>query len=344
MVITMLHIQDNILGPVRALKPSSLELPAADPAILPEEHESSRSWRVRDTGWELPTLHVEPIREINPVSIEPLRTEINKPARTAPVNSRLSLRSGDYLGKFANIKPMSMRPSPYLEDNSGCLTGFSINCPRGSTSPFPPTLPGYYWKPLKEKYSFSAYAIPGEEAYMGDLIDIPGIIGLQAKEEFLFSVAGIAMQGGGIIHRMDDDRVVRPLYIKYIAGSWVLDGKDVYVTDQWYYSDTGEIVPTDQISFIRIGEPRFSILPEPDLIPYYSVAASYRFPIGTKIYVPDLQGYGGIFEVDDRGGAFDQDSLRFDIFVGKNMDRALEWIRLDTARHNLDVYVLAALP
>jgi hypothetical protein len=175
---------------------------------------------------------------------------------------------------------------------------------------------------------------------MGDLVDIPGIHGLQAKEGFLFGVDGVGMQGGGFIKRLNNDRVMTPIYIRFISGKWQLDGQDVIISDLWRYTDTEAPVDPRYITNIKLANARFAMATPPDLIPYYSVAASPRFPSGTKIFVPGLQQFGGMFEVQDCGGAFGPDSQRFDIYVGQNMSKALEFIRLGPARSDLVVYQL----
>lgn len=149
------------------------------------------------------------------------------------------------------------------------------------------------------------------------------------------------MQGTGVIRRMDDHRVMQTIYIKYISGHWELDGEDVLIADYWYYAGSGEAVPADQVDEIHLVDAKFSIVPEPTLTPYFSVAASNRFDMGTWLFVPGLDSYGGIFEVQDRGGAFGLQSQRFDLYVGKEMDLALEWLRLDGKRKNLVVYTLS---
>jgi hypothetical protein len=221
-----------------------------------------------------------------------------------------------------------------------CDLGKLLNCQLLQRPGFPPAPPGYEWKRLDGLFTFSAYAHPTEADYPGDLVDIPGIQGLEAKEDFLFALDGIGMQGGGYIHRVYPRQGALNYYIKYISGHWELGNEDVIIEDEWYFARDHSPVNADQFSRIRLKEAKFSIMPDPQLIPYYSVAASTRFEIGTQIYVPGLAAYGGLFEVQDRGGAFSKDSQRFDIYVGSEMETALEWIRLDRARSNLPVYVL----
>jgi hypothetical protein len=213
-----------------------------------------------------------------------------------------------------------------------CLTDASIQ--------LPPAPPGFTWKRLEDSFTFSAYAHPSEDYYLGDLVDIPGIQNLKAKDGFLFGVDGIGMQGGGYIWRLNDAHQMAPIYISYIAGHWELDGQDVVISDQWRYRDGGNSVDLSQIANIRLADARFAMVDEPALTPDYSVAASPRFPIGTQLYVPGLAAYGGKFEVQDRGGAFGPDSQRFDIYVGKDINSALTFIRLGPARSNLPVYAL----
>jgi 3D (Asp-Asp-Asp) domain-containing protein len=199
---------------------------------------------------------------------------------------------------------------------------------------------GYAWKRLNGKYTFSAYAHPSEEYYMGDLVDIPGIQGLKAKDGFLFGVDGIGMQGGGYIWRLNAERQYVPIYITYIKGDWTLGGESVTISDEWRYTESGQPVDTQQISKIRLTNARFAMVDAPKLIPNYSVAAPLRFPSGSKIYVPGLQAFGGTFEVQDCGGAFGPDSRRFDLYVGTNINDAVKFIRLNDARSNLPVYIL----
>jgi hypothetical protein len=213
-----------------------------------------------------------------------------------------------------------------------CLTDAAIQ--------LPPAPPGFTWKRLEDSFTFSAYAHPSEDYFMGDMVDIPGIQNLKAKDGFLFGVYGIGMQGGGYIWRLNKDHQMAPIYISYIAGHWELNGENVIISDQWRYEDGGKSVDQDQIANIRLVDARFAMMDEPTLTPYYSVAASPRIPIGTQLYVPGLAAYGGKFEVQDRGGAFGPDSQRFDIYVGKDINSALEFIRLGPARSNLPVYAL----
>lgn len=243
-----------------------------------------------------------------------------------------------------SIKPAQPDPTldsiPTLQYLEGCLPGLDQNCrnPRSPTLPKAP--PGYAWKRLEGKYTFSAYVHPNEDAFMGDRLDIPGVGGVQAKEGFLYGVDGIGMQGGGFVQGINHQGVLDTFYIRYISGHWELDGKDVFIQDEWYYSETGEVVPTVLIGKILLSDARFAMDKEPHLTPYYSVAAPTRFEIGTKIYVPGLESFGGIFEVQDRGGSFGKDSQRFDIYVGREMEKALEWFRLGAMRSDLVVYIL----
>ncbi len=204
----------------------------------------------------------------------------------------------------------------------------------------PPAPTGYTWVRLEGRFSFSAYAHPSENTFMGDLVDIPGIQGLKAKDGFLYGVDGIGMQGGGYIWRLNNNRKLKPIYIRYIAGEWKLGDQKVVVSDQWRYGDTGSSVDPASIENIRLADARFAIDTPPNLTPYSSVAASPRFPLGTKLFVPGLLQYGGLFEVKDYGGAFGPDSQRFDVYVGEEMSAALNFIRIGSARMNLVVYQL----
>jgi hypothetical protein len=199
---------------------------------------------------------------------------------------------------------------------------------------------GYAWKRLDGKFTFSAYAHPSDNEFMGNRVDIPGVGNLQAKDGFLYGVDGIGMQGGGFVQGLNRQGVLDTFYIRYISGHWELDGDDVFIKDEWYYSATGEVVPSSQIGKILLAEARFAMVDEPQLTPYYSLAAPTRFEIGTKLFVPGLESFGGIFEVQDRGGAFGKDSQRFDIYVGREMEKALEWFRLGPDRSDLVVYSL----
>jgi hypothetical protein len=221
-----------------------------------------------------------------------------------------------------------------------CEEALSNSClgTRGILFPMPPG--GFYWKRLNGLYTFSAYSHAVESDFMGNLAPIPGIKGLEAKEDFLFGVSGVGMQGSGTIWRLDDQRVLRPINLRYISGHWVLNGRDVVIEDKWYYADDQSPVARDLIRKIRLTDARFAILPEIQLTPYYSVAAPPEFDTGTQIFVPSLTNYGGLFEVQDRGGAFGPDSQRFDVYVGKKIDHALDWLAQGEARSNLVVYTL----
>jgi hypothetical protein len=230
-----------------------------------------------------------------------------------------------------------------LQRQQTCIATTGIACSvHSDPHTLPPAPQGKMWQKLDGDFSFSAYAQPTEESYMGNMVYVPGAWGVMAKEGFLYGVDGIGMQGGGYIWRKGDDKKDHRLYIKYISGHWELDGRDVNITDHWYYKDNGEIVDTSLISKIRLSDDaKFSVMPDPELSPYYSVAAPSRFDLGTKIFVPGLKNYNeGVFEIQDRGGAFESDSQRFDIYVGQDLNRALEFLRLGPARSNLDVYQL----
>lgn len=229
---------------------------------------------------------------------------------------------------------------------SGCLSTTTITCSVADSVAFPPAPVGMTWQKLDGGFSFSGYAQPTEEAYMGNMVYVPGAWGIMAKEGFLYGVDGIGMQGGGYIWRKGDDKQMHRMYIKYISGRWELDGRDVCITDHWYYKDTGELVDPNQVYKIRLSDDsKFSIMPDPELTPYYSVAAPSRFDLGTKIFVPGLKNYNqGIFEIQDRGGAFEATTNRFDIYVGQDLNRALELLRLGPARSNLIVYQLIPIP
>ncbi len=214
------------------------------------------------------------------------------------------------------------------------------DCQTKATVKLPAAPTGYTWKRLSGTFTFSAYAHPSEEYYMGDLVDIPGIQGLQAKDGFLFGVDGIGMQGGGYIWRLNAERKLMPIYITYIKGDWTLGGESVTISDEWRYTESGEPVDKNIISKIRLTNARFAMVDAPKLIPNYSIAAPLRFPSGSKIYVPGLQEFGGTFEVQDCGGAFGPDSKRFDLYVGTNINDAVKFIRLNDARANLPVFIL----
>ncbi len=230
---------------------------------------------------------------------------------------------------------------PFSLNGVVCDEIMTGHCKGPQVTSFPPAPPGYSWQKLTGKFTFSAYSLADERVFAGSQMDIPGILGLQAKEDFLYSIYGVGMQGTGVIKRMDDHRTMQTIYIKYISGHWELDGEEVLIADYWYYAESGAAVPADQVSKIRLVDAKFSIVSEPKLTPYFSVAASNRFGMGTWLFVPGLDTYGGIFEVQDRGGAFGPQSQRFDLYVGKELDLALDWLRLDDLRKNLVVYVLS---
>lgn len=212
-----------------------------------------------------------------------------------------------------------------------------LDIPKGLV-PHPPR--GFIWKRLSGGYTFSAFSHADEQYFSGDQVEIPGILGLTAKEDFLFGVDGVGMQGSGVIWRLDANRQMQPINIRYIAGHWELDGQDVIIEDYWYYAADHRPVDAQLIPKIRLVDARFAISPGNQLIPYYSVAAPPRFDDGTLLYVPELIEYGGLFEVQDRGGAYGPNSRRFDVYVGKGMGKAVDWLRLGARRSDLAVYQL----
>jgi hypothetical protein len=245
----------------------------------------------------------------------------------------------------ATLLPASPTPTivPYTwtQPPLEICTDLSLpNCKVDVSAKLPTPPAGYAWKRLNGKYTFSAYAHPSEEYYLGDLVDIPGIQGLKAKDGFLFGVDGIGMQGGGYIWRLNAQRQYVPIYITYIKGDWTLGDESVTISDEWRYTESGEPVDTQLISKIRLTNARFAMVDAPKLIPNYSVAAPLRFPSGSKIYVPGLEAFGGTFEVQDCGGAFGPESKRFDLYVGTNINDAVKFIRLNDARSNLPVFIL----
>jgi 3D (Asp-Asp-Asp) domain-containing protein len=67
---------------------------------------------------------------------------------------------------------------------------------------------------------------------------------------------------------------------------------------------------------------------------YHTIAASSDIPFGTKVYIPYFknESNGGIFEVEDRGGAIKGDII--DIFFD-TYDEAIHF-----GRRNLTIYIL----
>ena len=267
-------------------------------------------------------------------------------ASISPARMGVSTNSGSPLLEVSNepedqdallSQPDAYFQQPILEL---CDLGRLFHCRAFQRPGFPPAPPGYAWKRLDGLFTFSAYVHPTEADYPGDLVEIPGIQGIKAKEDFLFAVDGIGMQGGGYIRRVEPGIGRLDYYIKYISGHWQLGDRDVIIEDEWYFASDHAPVDPRQIQRIRLNHSKFSIMTDPKLIPFYSIAAPARFPIGAQVFVPALASYGGLFEVQDRGGAFSKDAERFDVFVGTEMEEALNWFRLDQARSNLPVYML----
>ncbi|MCL4561433.1 MAG: hypothetical protein M1281_12545, partial [Chloroflexi bacterium] len=71
-----------------------------------------------------------------------------------------------------------------------CDEIMSGRCKGPQLASFPPAPPGYSWKKLTGKFTFSAYSLADERVFSGSQMDIPGILGLQAKEDFLYSIYG----------------------------------------------------------------------------------------------------------------------------------------------------------
>ncbi|MDD5368525.1 MAG: hypothetical protein PHQ40_05535 [Anaerolineaceae bacterium] len=277
----------------------------------------------------LPTPFVDPVSQ--PQVTKSLDLKVQTESVDQPNNKNTTRTDSQSVDLLADV-PEAVR----------CELTLAPPCKHSRPNQLPPAPIGYRWERLERLYTFSAYVHALEESYRGDRLDVPGIQGVQAKEGFLYGVDGLGMQGGGFIYMMNIQGEYEKRYIRYISGHWELDGEDVIISNQWVYAKTGKAVDTKFISKILLADGRFSLANEPNLTPYYSVAASRDFKIGDKLYVPGLVSYGGIFEVQDRGGAFGPNSQRFDLFVGNDMSRALEWIRLGPARSNLVVYRLVA--
>lgn len=318
---------------IYAMRPIILASPVlADAAVQPDQP-------AQPFFPVLPTRNPQPLR----ASTTPAQTALPRPLATpTPMPVKAAVPPP------APPAPTATAPSPTQVPRDEvlpipakiCQTLQVAPCALQGAIPLPFAPDGYRWTLLDGRYSFSAYAHPSDDYFLGDMVDIPGIGGVKAKEGFLFGVDGIGMQGGGYVMGMNKHNKIVSMYIRYIAGEWKLDGQNVLISDQWRYKESGEQVELSRIGEIRLGDARFAIAEPPDLTPYYSVAASPRFAIGTKLFVPGLQQFGGQFEVQDRGGAFDINSQRFDIYVGQEMSEALKFIRLGPARSDLEVYVL----
>lgn len=158
----------------------------------------------------------------------------------------------------------------------------------------------------------SVYYPANEDNFSGPLVRIPGLENYKARKDFLFSYTGVAMQGTGYFKRDGNTTMIH-----YEKGHWELKGQRVEISDHWYYSKTHLPVPLHLLPNIKLVDAKFALGPGKNLTDYYSLAAPPNFPIGTYVYIPDLAHLndGGLFEIQDRGGAFRENAHRFDLYA-----------------------------
>jgi len=215
--------------------------------------------------------------------------------------------------------------------------------------PQPPTMPtpkpGYFWKEVPfGPFTISAYVDIDEKVFSGKKVNIPGIAGIRAKADFLYSRGGIVMEGGGYLESGE--------YI-YIKNPLDLDWEDA----------NGKIVSDEQAYWVHNPEDAIFAYGKSRLTPFYSIAAPRPFPSrdGIMLYIPSIipalnrlgfihpgitgNSHDGIFEIQDRcyGCEPEEEGNPFglDLFVGVGFDNSNKWLA-QPERHNAKVYELVS--
>ena len=195
------------------------------------------------------------------------------------------------------------------------------------------------------EFTFSAYVFADETQFGGPRVNVNGVAGQQAREDFLFGSGGVIMQGTGVLEDGTLIHIANPHDMRWSRGGQVIVHTEGF---GWHYAGTSERTGLAGASIMNRDEAVFRLgAGRQGLEPYYSVAAPSSIEMGTLLYSPDLQPYtpyGGVFEVQDRGGAITGRSM--DLFVGQGFANSDAWLYTpptSTARVGAQVYQLIPL-
>lgn len=207
-----------------------------------------------------------------------------------------------------------------------CEAQFGIEGPGAKTAP---SIPGFSSTEMG-MFTISAYVHALESQFHGRAVEIPGMDGQTAREDFLFSRGGVVMQGSGI--RLGGDFV----HIRNQGDLYWVDarGRQVSAAQARWVGNPDE---ADFGSGSKV------------LLAHFSVAAPRRVPMGQLLYIPSLVPglrrigvrHNGVFRVDDRGGSIS--GARLDLFVGNGFGPSDRWFHEVPERSGAMVYALNSL-
>ncbi|MEZ4510376.1 MAG: RHS repeat-associated core domain-containing protein [Chloroflexota bacterium] len=241
----------------------------------------------------------------------------------SPANPQSFNRYSYVLNSPINFVDPTGHRSCSAEDTASGDETCDSNIVDSTVTPLTSPIEGHALEPIGN-VNLSAYVFALESEFNGQLRNVPGISGIQAKDDFLFSRGGVVMQGTGVVQNTGQKTFIHitnahQLYWVDSAGN-----KIIHQSGQWVNAETGT---PGQIA--RIGNPQdaiFALGTGRDLTPYYSVAGPSEYEMGTLIYIPQtisLTSTNGVFEVQDRGGAIE--GRTFDVFVGQGFANSDHW-------------------
>ncbi|NIS83423.1 MAG: SH3 domain-containing protein [Anaerolineales bacterium] len=264
-------------------------------------------------------------------------------------------RAVRWTGCYVNIKGTNWYEVNY-DGKRGWVASKYLTSYKPPKDDMPAPAPGYLWVPLKETFSFSYYYVTDTESYEPEAHEPDRFNsdykikwkygGQEIKVPYgaLFSPAGVAMQGSGVVEINGE-----PTFFK-LDNPTQLKWKDKAGKHVWW-EDGGWVNSAGKRSFpVEIMNPEkavFTIGSQAKEFEEGKTVAAAPELRGATLFSPEMEKYSnnkGIFEVKDGGGAFPPGSTRIDVYF-PNRDAGRKWYEeTELDRRSTTIYILQEIP